>query len=228
MAKSCTKQDSCEPLNRAKRGVIELGDKLVQVEGLRRIAEEKALMDHLTGAYNRRILDDKWNELASELTRFGFDSCLLFFDVDKFKKFNDKYGENTGDKVLEAIVGAIKPMLRPYDVIIKYGGEEFIILLPKINFVNKEIVPNEKSIRNAHAIGERIREKVESIRMTPYGTDERVGVTVSIGVTLLSEANDLNQLVQNANDAERAAKDAGRNKTYIFYEGKVDEKPPQS
>lgn len=96
MAKRCTKQDFCEPLKRANDIADLVSGKLVQEEGLRKIAEDKALTDPLTGAYNRRIVDDKWRELFSEKERFRFDSCLLFFDVDKFKKFNDRYGENTG------------------------------------------------------------------------------------------------------------------------------------
>lgn len=127
--------------------------------------------------------------------------------------------------MLQEIIGAIKPMLRPYDVIIKYGGEEFIIILSKINVVKNEIVPEVESMKNAYAIGERIRKKVESLRIIPYGTDECVSVTISIGVALFSEAKDQYELIQNANDAEHAAKVESRNTTRLFYKGKIFENP---
>ena len=200
-------------------------EKKLQVETeTRKEAEREAVTDPITGAYNYRILEQKYQEVVSELERYGFDACLLFLDIDDFKKFNSDYGQKTGDAVLHETVAALRGTLRPYDIVAKIGGEDFVVVLPKINLVNKAIVHKKESMANAYAVAERMRKRVEGMRVQPYGAEGKVSVTVSIGVALLSEAKEMDGLIDNANKAERGAKEAGKNRSYVFYEGRALEK----
>ena len=193
----------------------------------RKIAEKMALIDPLTGAFNLRGFDLRFNEEYANFMRYKFDVALIFFDVDNFKSFNSDYGQKTGDEVLKSLVGTIRTVIRPSDSVHRIGGEEYVALLSKINLLSDGItrVPEKEAVQNAYKVAERIRKKIENIEIKPYDGDGVVKVTVSAGVALLSEAKDRDLLVEYANRAERKAKDEGKNRTYMFYEGKITEGP---
>ena len=159
-----------------------------------------AAVDPLTGAYNRRFgfgrLDEEWARSVRSSLPLG----VLAFDLDHFKAVNDTYGHLVGDRVLRGAANAARLVIRDGDVLVRTGGEEFLVVLPG------------GGVDDVRAIGERIRRAVEGVR-TAVG-DAAVGVTVSIGAASLphTSADSAEQLVAAADGALYAAKDAGRNR----------------
>jgi two-component system, cell cycle response regulator len=129
---------------------------------------ELAVRDPLTRVYNRRYL---MAHLRSELAfavRGGLPVALLFIDIDHFKRVNDQYGHGAGDALLELVCSSIQLVLRPYDVLCRYGGEEFVV------------VARDTSLANAEILAERVRSHIEALRFDVEGG--AASVTVSIGV----------------------------------------------
>jgi diguanylate cyclase (GGDEF)-like protein len=162
---------------------------------------ELTVRDPLTRTYNRRYLAGHLRSELAFAARQGITLGLLLVDIDLFKKVNDSYGHAVGDAVLQLVATSIQRLLRPYDALCRYGGEEFIA------------VTRDTSRRNAEILGERIRHHVEQLR---FDTGAGVGsVTVSVGVTIAergAEAEDIAALLEAADDALYAAKEAGRNR----------------
>jgi diguanylate cyclase (GGDEF)-like protein len=126
------------------------------------------------------------------------------FDIDKFKKFNDTFGHQLGDEMLKHVVQIAKKRLRETDVLSRYGGEEFVVVLP--NTTSKD----------AFAVAEDIRKHIASSFLGHK--EERKNVTISIGIaeTLPNEKNGLEKLVRLADKALYVAKKAGRNQSVIY------------
>ncbi len=170
----------------------------------RRVAAERAtLADPLTGAFNRRGLEQKFGEELSKVKRFGRGLCIVFFDVDNFKAFNSMHGQRAGDRVLGGIVECVKGNLRQYDSVHRIGGEEFVVLLPETD-----------SLRNATIVAERLRRRIEEQGIDYDGKVLRA--SVSMGVAMLSGEDGLQQLIDNANRAEMEAKKSGKNRVFVF------------
>jgi diguanylate cyclase (GGDEF)-like protein len=168
---------------------------------------ESSILDSLTGAANRRHLDDR---LASEVAyakRHGIELCLLIIDVDHFKQVNDQLGHQAGDHVLRELGSIVKRALRLEDVFARYGGEEFAII--------------SRSTDRPHGLqlAERIRHLVQSTTFEyeqplPAPQLRKIDVTVSVGVACLSDCGEEltpQQLVRSADVALYRAKAAGRN-----------------
>lgn len=164
---------------------------------------ELTVRDPLTRAYNRRYLMPHLRGELSFAARQGMSLALLLVDIDFFKRINDTYGHAAGDAVLQLVANTIQRLLRPYDVLCRYGGEEFLV------------VARDTSLRNAEILAQRICHYVESLRFeVEGGTDS---VTVSVGVTAVTPeagAEDPDALVSAADDALYVAKEAGRNRVY--------------
>jgi diguanylate cyclase (GGDEF)-like protein len=162
---------------------------------------ELTVRDPLTRAYNRRYLAGHLRSELAFAARQGMTLGLLLVDIDLFKHVNDNYGHAIGDAVLQLVATSIQRLLRPYDALCRYGGEEFVA------------VTRDTSRRNAEILAERIRHHIQDLRFdTGAGTGS---VTVSVGVTIAArgaEADDIPALLQAADDALYAAKDAGRNR----------------
>jgi len=156
--------------------------------------EKKAYIDELTKIYNRA----KFNEvLLKEVinTKISGDGLsLIFFDVDHFKKFNDTYGHQVGDNVLSGLASLIKNSLRDSDFFARWGGEEFVILLPGVK------------LKSAKAIAEHKRKIIQD-----YTFDDNLKVTCSFGVVSMLESDDKDSLLKRADEALYKAKDSGRN-----------------
>ena len=162
-------------------------------------AEHNAVTDALTGLGNRHWMQDMFER---ELKRERTDQralCLMMADVDRFKEINDEFGHIAGDRILVAIASALRERLRPTDLIARFGGDEFAVLLPGV------------SLRTAAATAERIRKDIGR------NSDPKlpVDVTISIGLTTATESDDLNRLLQRADGAMYDAKEQGRDRVAI-------------
>lgn len=162
-------------------------------------SEQHANLDTLTGCYNRRWLEHVFER---ESTRCAFNQhplSMLMLDVDQFKLYNDQHGHLAGDYALSLVAHTLRNQLRPKDSMIRYGGEEFMILLP-------EIADDEG--RN---IGQRLRESLQKIPAFYSPIGALPGVTVSIGLAQLRPRDSLETLIARADSALYQAKQMGRN-----------------
>jgi diguanylate cyclase (GGDEF)-like protein len=163
------------------------------------------LTDPLTGVHNRRYFDQRLREEVSRAQRQGYPLSCLFLDIDHFKLVNDQYGHQTGDCVLREVAWRIKGQLRANDVLGRYGGEEFAVLLVQTD------------MGDAMTIAERVRHSIAEQRFK--GEDEDVlAATISVGVATLRDCNRdqsaevlAQQLVAQADQAVYRAKHGGRN-----------------
>lgn len=163
-----------------------------------------AAIDPLTGLYNRRFGLERLSEDFSRSVRSKEPLGLVLFDIDHFKTVNDTYGHQAGDHVLVGVAGAVKGVLREGDTLMRYGGEEFLIVLPGAG---------ESDVRS---LAERIRRVVESTVLS-HGTTE-IRVTVSLGAVAFPNADvvDVEDLIRTADAAMYDAKNSGRNRlTFI-------------
>jgi diguanylate cyclase (GGDEF)-like protein len=168
-------------------------------------AEQLARTDSLTGLANRRWFDEDTSRKWARTARDGLPMSLLMIDVDYFKAFNDTYGHQAGDEVLEAIGGAIRDAVRrPDDLAARYGGEEFVVLLPDTDEAGASQV--------AAAIGAAIRR----LRINHGASAYRV-VTVSIGAATAMPNTGMTKsgLIRCADAALYRAKEDGRNRVHV-------------
>lgn len=167
------------------------------------IVERESITDGLTGVYNHRYFQKRLREYISLCQRhkrsvtFG----LLMIDVDNFKQFNDRYGHQFGDTVLQTIVRELRNNLREEDLIARYGGEEFVILIPEAT---------EKIVL---FISEKIRGVVEKTQVHNQMIGANVSVTISIGVTLWHPSDSPTSVILRADHALYQAKTTGRNQS---------------
>jgi two-component system cell cycle response regulator len=164
--------------------------------------ERLAAIDPLTDAYNRRFGLGRLREEYSRAVRAEAPFGILMVDIDHFKAVNDTYGHLVGDRVLRAVAGACRRVLREGDVLVRYGGEEFLVLLPGAG--QDDVVQ----------IGERIRRAVSETTVEDGAS--RLGVTVSLGATTFRDAVETpDALVALADRALYEAKDGGRNRLVL-------------
>jgi diguanylate cyclase (GGDEF)-like protein len=161
-------------------------------------AERRAQTDPLTGVLNRRSLIERLEAAGVRARARGLPIAVLFIDLDHFKGINDSYGHAAGDACLRAIIGPIQSELRQSDVIGRYGGEEFVVIL------------SSADTAAAQPIAERIRLRVEEVAVDGYG--EPIRITCSIGIAA-SDSEGLwgESLIARADEAVYAAKRLGRN-----------------
>jgi two-component system, cell cycle response regulator len=163
---------------------------------------ELTVRDPLTRTYNRRFLT---THLRSELAfagRQGMSIALLMVDIDHFKLVNDTYGHARGDLVLQLVANAIARLLRPYDALCRYGGEEFVV------------VARDTSLRNAEILAERMRRQIEGLRFDVNGDSASVTISVGVTSTIPTAGRDETQSLLLAVDrALYEAKASGRNCT---------------
>ncbi|MDQ0327257.1 two-component system cell cycle response regulator [Rhodopseudomonas julia] len=163
-------------------------------------AVELAITDPLTGLHNRRYLDSHLVSLLSRSVEHGKPVSILLFDIDFFKSINDRYGHDAGDDVLREFSTRLRKGVRGIDLIVRFGGEEFLVVMP------------ETGIEHAVQIAERLRGDVEA---EPFTTREgqKLPVTVSIGLSRLEGPEDTpGKLIKRADKALYEAKAAGRNR----------------
>ena len=160
--------------------------------------QQLAITDELTGLYNRRGLYELGRREVERALRFDHPLSAVILDIDHFKKINDTYGHATGDQVLQLLSERCRENLRGVDIIGRYGGEEFVILLP------------ESDLSEARKVAERLRKNISS---EPFLTRQgEVQITASLGVTAVNgHGKDLSSLIERADQALYTAKQCGRN-----------------
>ncbi|WP_421859041.1 PleD family two-component system response regulator [Oricola sp.] len=163
---------------------------------------EMAVTDGLTGLHNRRYLDTHLETLVARAHNRGKQLSLLITDIDRFKLVNDTYGHDAGDDILREFARRIRINVRGMDLACRYGGEEFVIVMP-------DTLPHV-----AMEVAERLREQIEAVGFKIENGARNVGVTVSIGVTSLdaAENDSAKALLKRADEALYEAKGAGRNR----------------
>lgn len=162
-----------------------------------------SLTDGLTGLYNNRYLQSKLKSEIEHAVNLDQPLCLALMDVDDFKGFNDAYGHLEGDKVLTVLAKTIRDLVRETDVACRYGGEEFVLIMPGT------------VMDDAFLVAERVRRGFNRIEFLPGGHHGPVRVSLSIGLARLSDHRSGDDLLKAADDALYAAKGRGKNKTVI-------------
>ncbi|MCR5099820.1 MAG: GGDEF domain-containing protein, partial [Butyrivibrio sp.] len=154
-----------------------------------------AYTDQLTKIYNRWELENKLEETLKTSEINNTPSCLIFMDIDHFKNVNDTYGHDAGDLVLRSSVDVVKENLDSNHIFGRWGGEEFIYVLP------------ETSIETAILFAEKLRAMIENYDFPIVGH-----ITISLGVTASKPGDTIESFVKRADEALYTAKETGRNK----------------
>ncbi|GEM_PF-1855087 len=164
---------------------------------------ERAIKDPLTGLYNRYFLEEQGKVEIDRAKRYGYPISLIMFDLDDFKRVNDTYGHQEGDRVLVRFARILKSKVRSTDMPVRYGGEEFIVLLPNTT-------PSE-----ALLVAERIRKLMESTSFR-FGSEE-IRITVSAGIASCDSPDcSLDKLIYQADKAMYEAKRNGKNRVHVI------------
>ncbi|MBN7771782.1 sensor domain-containing diguanylate cyclase [Clostridium aminobutyricum] len=162
--------------------------------------DELATFDLLTGAYNRRKFEHFVNLFIEDNAKHDTPFSIIMFDIDFFKRINDTYGHKTGDRILREITAVAKRAVREGDKIFRWGGEEFIILLPG------------ESIKGAYEIAEKVRMAIE---MNDFAI-ENDRITVSLGVGEYDMLDNIDQFVSRIDNALLKAKSNGKNRVEVI------------
>ena len=158
--------------------------------------EEMAMHDKLTNLYNRRMFLEILKQTLSRMKRSSIYSVIIMADIDHFKKLNDKYGHNKGDQVLKTVAAVINNSIRESDISCRWGGEEFIILLPGT------------ALENGKKAAEKIRSNIEQYKFSGTGK-----VTCSFGVAEFSDKeSEITEIVEKADKMLYKSKGNGRNR----------------
>lgn len=155
--------------------------------------------DPLTGLFNRREMLNRLAVEHSRVTRTGEDLSIMMIDIDHFKNINDTYGHTIGDLVLKEITHRISERMRDYDLVCRYGGEEFLVIAPETN------------IQHVHELAERLRVMISEIPLV-VDADTTITMTISIGVTQLRREESVEAMISRADTALYRAKELGRDR----------------
>ncbi|MBM4428661.1 MAG: GGDEF domain-containing protein, partial [Chloroflexi bacterium] len=189
-------------LRRAKNAIEEINKVLQRAFEREQLASRT---DSLTGIFNRRYFFELLDYEFSVTTRYGRPLSIVMFDIDHFKQINDMYGHLVGDKVLQLVAKTTRSKLREADVIARYGGDEFVILLP-----------NSQS-QEAYVVLERICKSILSSKLT--AKKKKIPISISVGIASYhSGMKNTSHLMQQADQALYSAKQAGRGRIFISSE----------
>lgn len=205
--------DQQELRMRLKAGerIIDLQEKLLHAQ---QELQYMATHDNLSGLQNRFAILESLRRELSRARREGRDVGIILADIDHFKRVNDSLGHLAGDAVLREVAGRLRKHVRPYDYVGRYGGEEFLVVLP------------ECPLRAARNAAERMQ---RAVFQEPVVLDEGpVNVTISLGVTgyTQGETDELHALIRAADSALYRAKAAGRNRVMMAESADFGEEPP--
>jgi len=162
---------------------------------------EQAVRDPLTGLHNRLAYDERVMQEFARWKRYGQSMVLMMIDVDHFKNVNDTYGHKAGDKALVLIADQLRNHLRESDFLARFGGEEFVVLMP------------ETDLESAVVAAEKLRAAVEQSQF--HYQNAQVSITVSAGLAQLRKDDSTESVFQRADEAMYRAKEAGRNQCLV-------------
>ncbi|MGC8914679.1 MAG: diguanylate cyclase [Thermosulfidibacteraceae bacterium] len=166
------------------------------VEDFKRLEEELkrlSAIDELTGVYNRRALNEFLGILIKQCERYGDKLSIMLIDLDDFKAVNDRYGHVFGDKVLEEFVKVLKGLVRESDIVARYGGDEFVVIMPKTD------------VSSAKFVAERILAELSKVALLDV-----IKISVSIGLTEYTVGDDLESIFKRADEALYESKIMGK------------------
>ncbi len=178
---------------------------MIRIREAEKKIETMALTDSLTGLYNRRFLYQRFEEEISRAKRNSLALSCIMLDIDFFKKINDTHGHDFGDFVLKEVTNILRTNLRGYDAIVRFGGEEFVVILAGTK-------PED-----ALMVAKKLREKMEAYSFTRGNIS--VKLTVSIGVFGCSSnkiLEDVEKFIKCVDEAMYTAKRAGRNRVVMY------------
>jgi two-component system cell cycle response regulator len=183
----------------------QLNEQKDELEKLNRELFAMSRRDPLTRLGNRLRLREDLETLGAQAQRYGHSYCAMLCDVDFFKAHNDTYGHLAGDEVLKRVADVISENLREGDIAYRYGGEEFLMILP------------EQSLESGVSIADRLRRAVEDLRI-PHEKNPPGVVTISLGVAGLpaGEPKSADALIKEADEALYRAKESGRNRVVTY------------
>lgn len=159
----------------------------------------QANVDVLTGLFNRRWLDNAFPLLLSQADQLKQTLCLLVIDIDYFKTYNDTHGHLGGDQALMSMATVLKTRIRPYDFAVRYGGEEFVVILPN--------TPQSEGVE----IAEHIRAEIAQQLIIPTDSAMLSNITVSIGIATSNPQTSTKSIIAAADQKLYLAKQQGRN-----------------
>jgi len=176
-----------------------IGERIIELE--QRMLK-LATIDFLTGVLNRRAFFERMEQEINRSLRENTSLSMILTDIDYFKKVNDRYGHQTGDMVLQRFTEQLLNSSRPYDFVGRYGGEEFVICLPGAD------------ISQSGSVAERMRSKVEEMKIILPDGSQSIRITASFGTTafLMNSKEKADSLIKRADNALYKAKNEGRNR----------------
>jgi diguanylate cyclase (GGDEF)-like protein len=180
--------------------VIDKNEKVVGILSMRDLLRHFpgiVFIDPLTGVNNRAYLD----LIKIKLEKSKVNLCIMMIDIDNFKNINDAYGHLVGDMVLKKLARILKNNIKGHDEVIRYGGEEFLLILYRCK---KE---------NIYSIGERLRKQVKKLKIPEY---QDIAITVSIGASLYNPEDDLFKAIEISDQAMYMAKREGKDRVKIL------------
>lgn len=161
---------------------------------------QESILDPLTRVYNRKGFDQGLIRAIEEAQESKAPLCLIMFDIDHFKSFNDSYGHQTGDQVLRLVATTLKSNIKGQDIGARYGGEEFAAILPNTN------------LEDASTLADKVRKSIQEKELLKRSTNQKLGrVTASFGVASLTEDDTSTTLIERSDRCLYIAKNAGRN-----------------
>jgi len=183
-----------------------LAEQNSELERLNRELFITSRRDPLTLLGNRLRLREDLEALSAQAERYGHSYCAVLFDIDYFKPYNDTYGHLAGDEVLKKVAAVAEKTVRKGDTVYRYGGEEFLAILP------------EQPIESAAQVAERLRRGVEALEVPHAARKPPQMVTVSLGLAVLNpgEKKSVETFLREADEALYRAKEAGRNSVAIY------------
>jgi len=186
-------------LKRAMFHAIERKKLEIALKQTRDLFERQARIDYLTGIYNRLMFNELLEAELQRARRYGSDLSLIMFDLDHFKEVNDTCGHNIGDHVLKEVAQLVSDSIRAHDILTRWGGEEFMVLIPK----------SDQS--QAATLAEKLRCLVES-----YDFGKGLQITASFGVTKFKSEDNADSFTARSDAAMYLAKKNGRNRTEVL------------
>ncbi|MEI8597030.1 diguanylate cyclase [Vibrio sp. M60_M31a] len=157
--------------------------------------------DPLTGAYNRRSLNEELFKIKQLISSEVNNACIIIFDLDHFKSINDRYGHRAGDQVLKQTIEVVNRNMRNLDKVFRYGGEEFVISLI------------QTTLEDAYKVAEHMRSDIEAMEILVAETTIRA--TASFGIAEISSSSNIFNAIEKADQALYQAKINGRNQVLI-------------